>query len=315
MIKSYINQLKTNSEGLFNCFDIICSGIIYGASPNNYKNFGFKELNHKQRATYVTNRISRKMIKTFNDPDYIDIFEDKIKFAERFSKYFGRTWISTKNLTYSSFLEFVKDKDQIIYKPINNAQGQGIKVFKIEENPENIFNRIIAPKEDAIIEEWIEQHPVLSNIYSEAINCLRIITVYKNRQTFFLTGGITWGNGKKIANASASGIVSPVNFKTGILDKPAADFEGHVYEKHPITNVNLMNLKVPYWDETIEMLKRASSEIPQVGYVGWDIAITPNGPVLIEGNTTPGYKYYQIPAHMINKTGNKEIYTTCLRKQ
>lgn len=39
-----------------------------------------------------------------------------------------------------------------------------------------------------------------------------------------------------------------------------------------------------------------------------------NGPILIEGNTTPGYKYYQIPAHMDDKCGNTLIYEKCFSK-
>jgi hypothetical protein len=116
-----------------------------------------------------------------------------------------------------------------------------------------------------------------------------------------------------IANASASGIVSPVSFETGILEKPAADFYGNVYEQHPITGINLIGLQIPYWNEVLTMLEGAAAEIPQVGYVGWDVAITPDGPIIIEGNTTPGYRYYQIPVHMDNRCGNKKKYIDYLR--
>ena len=160
----------------------------------------------------------------------------------------------------------------------------------------------------AILEEWIQQHEELNAVYSDAVNCLRIITLYKDGKTHFLAGGMTWGNGMKIANASASGIVSPDNFNTGQLDKPAADFYGNCYSNHPITKAKLMGIKIPYWRETIKMLKKATALVPEVGYIGWDIAITPTGPIIIEGNTTPGYKYYQIPIHMDNKIGNKKRY-------
>ena len=62
------------------------------------------------------------------------------------------------------------------------------------------------------------------------------------------------------------------------------------------------------------MLKKAAKEVPEVAYVGWDIAITPEGPVLIEGNTTPGYRYYQIPAHMQDNIGNKKRYEYCFKE-
>ena len=74
-----------------------------------------------------------------------------------------------------------------------------------------------------------------------------------------------------------------------------------------------MEIQLPFWNEVVEMLKRAMEEIPKVAYIGWDVAITPNGPVIIEGNTTPGYRYYQIPAHMTEKTGNRERYEKCLK--
>ena len=287
--------------------DIIWCSIRFGASPNNYRDFGFASLSGAQRKTYVTNRLSRKMIKRFNDPEYIHLFEDKTKFAELFTEYFGRKWASSENLTretLESFIHAVGGK--FIYKPAGNAQGMGIRVYE-NVNPDKAWDEIrTQPK--AILEEWIPQHELMSKVYSEAINCLRIITVYKDGQTTFLTGGVTRGNGMKIANASACGIVSPVNFKNGILEKPAADFYGHVYTHHPLTNYPLVGFKVPFWQETIDMLRKAAGVVPQVGYVGWDVAITPSGPVIIEGNTTPGYKYYQIPAHMKNKIGNREIY-------
>lgn len=105
-----------------------------------------------------------------------------------------------------------------------------------------------------------------------------------------------------------------MNFETGVLEKPAADFNGGCYKQHPITNAELVGLQLPYWNEIKDMLTHAAKEIPQVAYVGWDIAITPDGPVLIEGNTTPGYRYYQIPQHMENKCGNRTIYESCLNE-
>ena len=313
MVRDYLEQLKDHADRNDRLIDMIWCAIRYGASPNNYEMFDFQHLSAVQRATYVTYGLSKKMIKTFNNPKYVNFFEDKIAFAECFKDFFGRTWISSENLGLEAFLKFVREKDKFIYKPINNAQGQGIMVFDDLSAPEAVFDAIIAKKEKAILEEWIDQHPVLAHVYSDAINCLRIITVYRNGNINFLAGGVTWGNGKKIANASASGIVSPVDFETGILSKPAADFCGHIYEKHPITGVNLMNIQLPYWKETLWMLEKAAAQIPQVGYVRWDVAITPDKPILIEGNTTPGYRYYQIPAHMENKCGNRRVYENCLK--
>lgn len=313
MIRTYIQQLKENQQKGLSSADMIWCTIRYGASPNNYCSFGFRELSGPERATYVTNRLSRKMIKRFNNQEYINLFEDKVLFAELFSDYFARKWISTENMTYDRFQAFIEGEEKFIYKPISNAQGQGIRVFDHFSNVKEIYEEISKQNEKAILEQWITQHPTLNNVYSQAINCLRIITVCQDGHVDFLAGGMTWGNGKKIANASASGIVSPVNFETGILEKPAADFSGNVYHNHPITGAAMVGLQLPYWQETLQMVRDAAQRVPQVGYVGWDIAITPCKPIIIEGNTTPGYKYYQIPAHMDNRKGNRAVYEACYK--
>ena len=40
--------------------------------------------------------------------------------------------------------------------------------------------------------------------------------------------------------------------------------------------------------EAVELVKKAAEVVPQVGYVGWDVGISENGPVIIEGNSFPG---------------------------
>lgn len=309
-ITTYFHQLNEYGHGWSEYLDMIWCAVRYGASPNNYAKFGFAGLDGKRRATYVTNRVSRKMIKKCNDPRFCGIFEDKVKFAEAFREFFGRDWISTENMTFDRFCGFVRNKEKFIYKPVGNAQAIGVEVYEDLSDVRGVYDAVTGKNETAILEQWITQHPVLSEIYPYAINCLRIITVYTPEGgTHFLTGGLTIGNGgAKIANASASGIVAPVDMETGILSKPAADFEGHVYEYHPSTGRKITGTQIPYWQEVKELLEKAAAKIPQVRYVGWDLAITPDGPVIIEGNTTPGYKYYQIPVHLENKIGNRAVY-------
>jgi glutathione synthase/RimK-type ligase-like ATP-grasp enzyme len=41
---------------------------------------------------------------------------------------------------------------------------------------------------------------------------------------------------------------------------------------------------VPFWQEMAELAKRAAAISPELKTVGWDIALSRNGPVLMEGN-------------------------------
>ena len=45
---------------------------------------------------------------------------------------------------------------------------------------------------------------------------------------------------------------------------------------------------VPMFDDAIAYVDKVARHVPQVQYVGWDIAVTPDGPVVIEGNYNSG---------------------------
>ena len=65
------------------------------------------------------------------------------------------------------------------------------------------------------------------------------------------------------------------------------DKQKNVYEKHPQTGETIKGFKFPYWNEAIELCKKACQEIPEMGYVGWDVAFTPEGPLFVEANEFP----------------------------
>lgn len=324
MIKNLVLQLhesvdcansRSKNIGILRYLDVALSMIIYGASPNNYSMFEFDRLRHSQRKTYVTHRLSEKMIKKLNENKYRELFENKLAFASRFKDFFKRDYMSSE-CSKKEFFEFVETHKKLIYKPVDSAQANGIMVFdftnKLQKEIEETYNRIKASGL-GIIEEWIDQHDKLNDIYPDAVNCLRIITVYRNKKAYLLTGGITFALKGRISNGSKESLIAPIDIRTGVINKPAATFGSALYEKHPITHKQILNVKVPYWDDVVDMLNKAVQRIPQVRYVGWDIAITKTGPCLIEGNTSPGYKYYQIPKHMKDGIGNGEIYRKYLR--
>lgn len=324
MVKDLVLQLnkaadcsnsRSKNIGILRYLDIVMCMIAYGASPNNYAMFEFDKLKSYQRKTYVTHRISENMIKKLNENKYRDLFENKLEFARVFKRYLKRDYISSQ-CTEKEFLNFVEAHKKLIYKPVDAAQANGIMVFdftsKSSKEMMETYNKIKSGNL-GIIEEWIDQHDELNDIYPDAVNCLRIITVNNNKKADLLTGGITFALKGQIANGSKESLIAPINMKTGIIDKPAATFGSQMYEKHPITHKQILNFKVPYWDAVVDMLNEAVQLIPQVRYVGWDIAITKTGPCLIEGNTSPGYRYYQIPAHMKDGIGNREIYEKYLR--
>ena len=52
---------------------------------------------------------------------------------------------------------------------------------------------------------------------------------------------------------------------------------------------------LPFWGETLALARQAHAAFPFCTVVGWDIAITASGPVVIEGNSNPDVDIMQRP--------------------
>ena len=61
-------------------------------------------------------------------------------------------------------------------------------------------------------------------------------------------------------------------------------------------------------------MQKAALVYPKVAYIGWDVAITPEKPVLVEGNTLPSYDMVQNYGHIDEKTGIKPRFEAILGK-
>ena len=56
-----------------------------------------------------------------------------------------------------------------------------------------------------------------------------------------------------------------------------------------MTHVIFKDVKIAGVKEAFDMCKKASLKVPKLRYIGWDVAITENGPAIIEGNEYPSY--------------------------
>lgn len=303
---------KTNKNEFLIIMDILLCKLLYGSNPVDYYEFSFYELDKKKRSTYVTRGLEMRLRK-MNDKSYTHIFDNKGFFLEKFSNFTQREWILTKDLSMEEFESFLENKDCFILKPIDAQEGRGIKKINVSsyESIQDIYDYII--KKEAVLEEWIVQHKDISKLYNKSINPLRVVTFNKKGQCYILGARLTIGSKGDIANASLNDMMSPVDLDTGKLKYSAADEIGNVYIKHPITNVDIKGTKIPYWNEILLLVEHASKIIPEVPYIGWDIAITPKGPVIIEGNTAPGYRTTQYKVHLPNRIGQRKIYEKVLK--
>lgn len=73
-----------------------------------------------------------------------------------------------------------------------------------------------------------------------------------------------------------------------------------------------MGYQLPMIEEAKALACQAALEIPEVGHVGWDMAIGPDGPAIIEGNDFPGTDLCQLAPFCPEKTGLWPYYKELL---
>jgi hypothetical protein len=194
----------------------------------------------------------------------------------------------------------------LFVKPRFGSEGKGIAIFNKKDGVfRNDQNTVLdhtffekdagdrkIPGRDAsgfyIVQEGLTQHDELSRIYPQAVNTYRIITEYINGDARVLYCVVRLGSGgRQIDNASAGGIFVRINLDTGALYDSAQAFDQSTCTKHPDTGFIFKDAVMQTWTETKAFTLAAARKFREIRYIGWDIAVTKDGPAVIEFNNKP----------------------------
>ena len=308
---SVINNIhnKTNKSRIYLLIDMIICSNKYGTGYYDYQEFEFYNLNKNERKTYLTRVKNNAIVKKLNDKSKFYLFDNKYEFNKLFDKYLKRDWLYLNN-NYEEFVKFCDNKKEIIVKPVDGCGGVGVELINIDKNKlKSIYNKLIKNKQ-LLVEEKIIQHKDMSKLNSTSVNTLRIVTYFDGKKTHILNIVLKIGNGGITDNFSSGSMYTFI--KNGKIIVPAIDRDDNVFKVHPISHINLIGYTIPNYEKAIEMVSECAKIVPEMKYVGWDVAITKNGASLIEGNCYPGI--YQIkPSFVDEKCGLVNIYEDAMK--
>jgi len=307
-----VKEIHTESgkSRIFLFFDIIYCGFRYGAGYTDYKWFHFHELPDRLRSTYITRTKNNQIVRQLNDPAYYHLINNKIEFLKLFKDFIHRDWLYLDECSYEDFVAFCEKHDSMMVKPIDETGGLGVeKLFVKDFASIEALYRYIQEKHVPLVEECIIQHPSLSEMYPYAVNTYRIMSIRDGDHVDIILAYIRIGNrGAVVDNHHSGGMSSPVDIESGEILYPALDIDGNLFEEHPMTHMKMVGFKLPYWRQALDMVREAGMLIPQLRYIGWDVAITKDGPLLVEGNHIPGYDIMQLPGQNPDRVGFLPIY-------
>ncbi|MBR6407575.1 MAG: hypothetical protein IKS19_03150 [Clostridia bacterium] len=293
-----------NRVGLF--FDIVWCGLRYGAGYKDYALNEWWNLNGKQRKTFITRGINNAVIKKCNDPAYYHILKDKTEFSEYFGEYIRRGQINLAKASLEDFERFMSDRDVVIAKPFDENCGRGVMKLEKKDFPsvKEMYDHI-KQTNSLLVEEYIKQHSEISRLYPLSVNTLRVVTIVSDDGTpHILYAFIRIGNGGRVVdNINNGGMAAPIDLETGVINNVAFDKDSKYYDTHPYTGTKIVGHQIPMWDKVVETALSAARVVPQLRYVGWDVAVTETGTLLVEGNQHPGHDILQMPPHVPDKIG------------
>lgn len=296
-------------------FSLLWCAARYGAGHHDYVMFGFYDMNGRQRNTYLTRIRNKKVCETLNDYTFVNEFDDKNRFNERFSEFLLRKTVNTEACTLEEFKAFLEGLDIIFAKPNHSDSGKGIEKIKVADHPDaEELLQYLRGKKLSIAEEAIRQHPDMARLHPSSVNSLRIVTDFVDDTVHVAYITVKMGRGDCFCdNNGQGGLFCRVDMQTGDICSVASDVDLRDYEKHPDTGVTFVGYRLPMIPEAIKLVKKAARVVPQMRHIGWDVAITPDGPAIIEGNEYPGTDLCQFASHYPEKCGLWPYYKKLLK--
>lgn len=281
--------------------DMMWCAVVYGIGYLDYRVFGFVYIHGKKRRTFMTMNHNLTLVRHVNDKQYDPIFTDKVEFNKTFAAYIGRSWLDLRESDFEAFEAFVQGKKHIFAKVLDGFGGVGVTRVTLSEHDHlrDLYDALLENRQ-FLVEDRLIQHHEMDKLCATSINTIRITSVLSKGEAHLMYALVRMGDGTKyVDNISSGGMYCPVN-EDGVLTAPAfCDKTGQCYDIHPSTQTRLVGFRIPYFKQAQELVRQAAKVVPQIRYVGWDVAICEDGPKIIEGNTIPGYdmcqNYYHLP--------------------
>lgn len=200
----------------------------------------------------------------------------------------------------------------LVLKPLCGRGGTGVERWDLVSR--GVWSNPVgrAVDEEALWAHWFERaqgramlvqprvrnHPDTEVLSSGALATVRVMTALDERgrpevthATFRMSVGSV-----VVDNMHKGGLGSAVDVATGTLGRgttlePASEW----VDTHPVTGVLIPGRVLPYWSDVLRLAGQAHRVFSDFVVVGWDIGITENGPIIIEGNSGADVNVIQRP--------------------
>ena len=152
-------------------------------------------------------------------------------------------------------------------------------------------------KRDMLLQEMLTNHPAIADLAEQSLIALRVITCTDETGAPVTTHAMlrvisklepTWHSKREHA--------ATIDLATGRLGPMCNDkdlWPGCWSDRHPVTGAQVTGRLLPDWPQIRTLAEQAQRVFGDRMLLGWDIALTPTGPVILEGNSYPDVHFLQ----------------------
>lgn len=303
---------KTGKSVFLQWLSIFFSSLKYNISILEYFQFKFYEKSHEERLKWAGTGYMYEYQLKMNPKDQRHILDDKTLFYKNYQDFFVHAVADIADLEQKLELAerlLESPSGKLVFKVADGKCGRGVAVKSAKDFTKETMIAYMRQEDFDLVEEYIIQHESLMRLSPSAVNTVRIFTqLDKNNEVEILGCRQRIAVNSAVDNLAAGNLAAPIDEKTGIINGSAiySDITKSDTAVHPVTGVAITGFQVPFWKETIEMVKTAAKLHPQNRSIGWDVVITDKGPGLIEGNHDWCKLLWQLPVkqglkHMLEK--------------
>ena len=223
-----------------------------------------------------------------NDMSMKAFLRDKINMFLRpgLQEFMGRAALVPAASSDAAIRQFLRTWGRVVGKK-NTCAGEGFRIYA--DGGLDLVEQIRADGAD-ILEPFIRQHSAYQAIYPDSLNTIRIHTVRSGMGVrTFLPVVLSVGGGGSVTDVStATTRYRVILSEDGSIRRAFRQDPGEAWQvadRHRDTGYLFRRgRKLPGVAACVECCRKAALFVPEMRYIGWDVAITDKGPVIVEAN-------------------------------
>lgn len=206
---------------------------------------------------------------------------------------------------------------RVIVKPLGTYGGSGIVILEVVgsqgdpvlRGPSNVMTieefvtAHLRTAGDCVFEEVVDQDASLRELVGDNTSIVRVGSFLRADNSVQIPYAIFYAGtcSNEVVNLHIGALAVRVQQVEGVgagklaavgYTAPERGFDR--LDAHPETGVRFEGYELPHWEDTVALVRQLAHASAPLRVIGWDILLSPRGPVVLEGNHDSGPQMPQL---------------------